>query len=132
MIVDDDLMLLTELGEGLVANGHRALLAPEPDLALLIASYEKIDIAFIDLVLPGIDGLELTRQLRQIHPDLPVVVITSGAPGWTLARAREMKVAAFLIKPFKARVIVDATAILIKRFGDVSVPNYVPVHHQKA
>ena len=74
--------------QGLLRESMRAMLEVEPEvdlvdgaakaeLALQQLSTLDVDVVLMDIQLPGMDGIEATRQLKKVQPDLPVVMLTS-------------------------------------------------------
>jgi two-component system, NarL family, response regulator len=51
--------------------------AADGETAIDLVKHQDIDVAILDLILPGLNGLETCQQLQQLHPDLPVLVLTS-------------------------------------------------------
>ena len=77
LIVDDDadIGLLIETGVREMGCVARALTTPEAALALL--AVERFDLVVTDLQMPGMSGLELCERILELHPDVPVVVVTA-------------------------------------------------------
>ena len=88
-------------GERLPAHPRRTgslTEATNADEALKAISAEAVDIALIDFNMPGTDGLELVANIRQVHPRMPVAVVSANVQDEIIARARELN-AAFVAKP---------------------------------
>ena len=102
LLVDDEELLLDVAKEMLVRVGFRVLTAQNGEEALEIFEQHlaEIDGVVLDVVMPGIDGIETFRQLRRIRPDLPIVLSSgysrSRVPGELLSSGR----ATFLGKPY--------------------------------
>lgn len=78
------------------------------DLVLAAALAAEPDVAVIDLVMPGIDGLEAARELHDALPDCGVLILTAvGTPG-SLRRALEVQVRGFLAKDAPPAQLADA------------------------
>ena len=60
----------------LLRVGHQVATAPDGAEALLLIASERIDLVLCDIQMPGINGLELVRQIREVAPDLPCIVMT--------------------------------------------------------
>jgi DNA-binding NtrC family response regulator len=75
LIVEDDAALCEGLAEALVDMGHRAIEAPDGNVALAIAARERVDAVLLDLRLPRMNGLEILRQLRSRPDGGPAVAI---------------------------------------------------------
>jgi len=105
LVVDDsiDNLLLTQIL--LEGEGHQIRTALEAEQALQILQYWRPHLILMDLQLPGMDGLELTRKLRQ-DPDLgsiPIVAITAYAMGGDEEKARAAGCAGYITKPIDTR-----------------------------
>lgn len=72
--------------------------AANADDALAALSAGTVTMALVDFNMPGTDGLELVGRIRQIHPAMPVAVVSANVQDEIIARARELK-AAFVAKP---------------------------------
>jgi DNA-binding NtrC family response regulator len=68
--------------------------------ALKLISAGKFDLVFLDYNMPGLNGIEMVSQLKEQHPRMEVVMMTSAQDGALAARAREAGAAGFLKKPF--------------------------------
>ncbi len=85
--------------------GHRALLAEDGESALRLVNGRSMRLAFLDLGLPDIDGIELLRELRRRRPDVSVVVVSAYHDRRTEALAAGAE--AFLGKPFDPEEIAQ-------------------------
>jgi len=123
LVVDDDPMVRDLETQVLRVQGYKVLAAEGAAEALRMAGETAtIHLLITDLVMPEVDGLELTRRFRAVHPKTPVLMVSSSLP---LLRARsemDMDRFAFLAKPFqfselihKVRVLLDAAAPLPRR-----------------
>ena len=76
LLVDDEATIRAVVGEFLEANGYRAVHAGGPAEALARLADGRISAAVLDLGLPGMDGIELSRRIHRADPDLPIVILT--------------------------------------------------------
>lgn len=108
LIVDDEPQILSLLAESLARHGYHALTAGDAEAALDCLRHNP-QVVFLDLKLPGTDGVQIFESMRQLQPSIPVVIIT-GFPRDSLVEAA-MNLGAFacLVKPFS---IGDVLAIL--------------------
>jgi len=117
MIVDDE-PALVELAEELLAQlGYEPVgfATGEAALDAFRRTPGRFDAVLSDEMLPGLQGSELARQLRQLQPDLPVVLM-SGKVGAALeARARDAGVAALLHKPLALQQLAENLARVLRR-----------------
>ena len=120
LVVDDDPMVRDLETQVLRVQGYKVLAAEGAAEALRLAGETAmIHLLITDLVMPEIDGLELTRRFRQMHPKTPVLMVSGS---WPRLRARsepDLERFDFLPKPFhfdellhKVRTLVNATAPL--------------------
>lgn len=78
LVAEDEILVLMLLADALEEEGFRVVSASNGDEALqAMESVERegghVDVLFTDVNMPGIDGLELARRARALHPDLPVI-----------------------------------------------------------
>src|SRR5215468_163869 len=105
LVVDDERNIRNNLGMVLEAEGYKVDKCANGDDAILRVKQGRYDIAFVDIQMPKMDGLELLRYLRGLRPKMPVVILTAYG---TVSRAVEaMKLGAvdFLEKPFDPKSI---------------------------
>jgi CheY-like chemotaxis protein len=100
LIVDD-----SKLARMVMASAFRRLRADwslteatNADEALSAISAGAVEIALVDFNMPGTDGLELVARIRQIHPSMPVALVSANVQDEIIAGARELNVA-FIAKP---------------------------------
>jgi CheY-like chemotaxis protein len=91
--------------------------AANADDALEAISEGSVDIALIDLNMPGTDGLALVARIRETHPSMPVAVVSANIQEEVIARARELD-AAFVPKPLTDEALgafLSGAALRLKR-----------------
>ena len=101
-------------------QGYTVLEAESAAEALRVAaSAVTIHLLITDLMMPEVDGLELTRQFRAVHPKTPVLMVSGSLPVLRARSVPDMERFAFLAKPFqfnellhKVRTLLDDTAPL--------------------
>lgn len=79
LVVDDERFFLTILGDFVQQVGMRPLLAQDGTTAMALLEKEPVDLVLLDIVMPGMDGLELLRRIKERRPSLPVVMLTASA-----------------------------------------------------
>lgn len=77
LVVDDDRFFLAILGD-FVTNrlGMRPLLVQDGASALSLLEKESVDLVLLDILMPGMDGLQVLRRIKDRHPSLPVIMVT--------------------------------------------------------
>src|SRR5262245_19508710 len=115
LVVDDERNIRNNLAMVLEAEGYKVDKASNGDDAILQVKAGLYDIAFVDIQMPKMDGLELLRYLRGLRPKLPVVMLTAYG---TVSRAVEaMKLGAvdFLEKPFDPKTVLLLCKEILER-----------------
>ncbi len=100
LVVDDEALTLRTIGRALQSEGYEVTVASSGEEAIKAFSQEPTDLALVDVVLPGIDGIEVLRQIRKINPG--AVVLMMSAYHMVDRAVESMKLGAYdyLIKPF--------------------------------
>jgi len=116
LMVEDDPMVRLSARGILERGGYRVADAESGEAALALAAGQQFDLLVTDLVMPGIDGTELARRLRQRQPELPVLFV-SGYPGDSPPEPVDFARARYLQKPFHTRTLLEAVRRVLD--GDV-------------
>ncbi len=78
LVVDDERFFLTILGDFVAQHlGMRPVLVEDAATALGLVDAEQIDLVLLDILMPGMDGLEALRRIKDRHPSLPVIMVTA-------------------------------------------------------
>jgi DNA-binding NarL/FixJ family response regulator len=110
LLVDDHIV---------VRNGVRLMLSAEPDIvvvaeagnaqdALALVRSEEVDVALVDIAMPGKNGLELLKQLRAEKPRLAVLILSTYSESVYAVRALKAGAAGYLTKDSPTAVLVEA------------------------
>ncbi len=102
LVVEDDEDLRENLQRILVGAGHEVHLPRNGAEAITVLETHPCHLVLTDLVMPGMGGLELVRQIRQHDQIVPVVFLSAFGARATMAKATQMGVVDFLTKPFRA------------------------------
>jgi len=100
LVVDDDEALLRLLSMRLSASGFAVTTCATGEEALTLAKREMFDLALTDLRLPDRDGLSVLEELKLIHPDLPVLLLTAHGTIPNAVEAMQKGAFGYLTKPF--------------------------------
>jgi len=111
LIVDDDRNILSVLGLIIEQEEHTAFEAAGGVKALKVLEAHHVDLAFIDLGMPEMDGIELMKRVRELYPNVKLAPMSAfadlqGVPS-------EYAAVAFLVKPF---AVEDVQAVLAQAF----------------
>ncbi len=110
LVVDDDPDMLRLLTMRLDAAGYRVSTATSAEAALTQMHIERPQLLLSDVQLPGRDGLALFDEVRQLHPSLPVILLTAHGTIPDAVQATERGVFTYLTKPFDGKALLDKIA----------------------
>jgi DNA-binding NtrC family response regulator len=107
LLIEDDSGITDTLQRVLAAEGHEVAIEKRGDGGLARAIKDSFNLVITDLKLPGLNGLELVRQLHTAKPRLPIILVT--AFGTTETAIEAMKVGAYdyLLKPFNIPQLIE-------------------------
>ena len=114
LVVDDDPTVSEVVAGYLVRSGFSAELAPDGPSALRAAERRRPDLVVLDLMLPGIDGLEVCRELRARGP-VPVVMLTARSDEEERILGLEVGADDYVTKPFSPRELVLRVRAVLRR-----------------
>jgi DNA-binding response OmpR family regulator len=100
LVIEDEPRILSFLVRGLEAEGYAVESAMHGGAALERARQRHPDLVVLDLLLPGIDGLTVLRELKQERPELPVVILSARSDLPTKLRGFELGASDYVAKPF--------------------------------
>src|SRR5580698_5433731 len=107
VIVDDEALTLRTIGRALETEGYEVLLATSGEDALKTIAEDKPDLALLDVVLPGINGIEVLRQAKKISPTMIVVMMSAYHLVDRAVEAMKLGAYDYLIKPFHIADMVN-------------------------
>ncbi|WP_373320253.1 response regulator transcription factor [Virgisporangium aurantiacum] len=119
LVVDDDPIVADVVCRYLEQDGCQVRLAGTGEQALAAAAAEPPDLVVLDLMLPGIDGLEVLRRLRGRDPALPVVLLTALGDEPDRVLGLERGADDYVAKPFSPRELVLRIRSVLRRSGAV-------------
>ena len=106
LIVDDDESICALLSMLVKKEGFEALKALSGEAGLKIIRSETVDVLLVDIKMPGMDGMEVLRQVKDLSPDLPVVLITAHADVRGAVKAIQAGAHDYLAKPFDNQEVI--------------------------
>lgn len=77
LVVEDDIKLNRIYCSALQSNSYNAIQALDGEEALDIVAEKNVDLVISDIMMPGVDGYELTKELREMYPELPILMISA-------------------------------------------------------
>ncbi len=125
LVVDDELKITRLLRDYLQQAGFSVLTAADGTSALAVARREHPDMIVLDLGLPGLDGLDVTRALRT-SSDVPIIMLTARADESDRIVGLELGADDYLVKPFSPKELVARVRAVLRRVdASVETPDIV-------
>ena len=118
MVVDDDVTVREVVVTYLRAAGHDVGEAADGETALTQLRDERSDLLVLDLMLPGIDGLEVCTRLRARGDDVPVIMLTALGSETDRVVGLERGADDYVTKPFSPRELVLRVDSVLRRAGE--------------
>ena len=116
LVVDDESMMISLCKNILTMGGYRVLGASGGDAALRLLNDDdsKIQLALLDIVMPGLNGVELARRIRDQSPGTKVVLMSGYAPTDVARIAGEESALPIIWKPFRAESLLRMIENVLK------------------
>jgi len=115
LIVDDEPDVREVLEEYFAARGYAAIGAESAAAAREVAARESVDLALVDIHMPGEDGLTLARHLRERHAGIAILMLTSAAAVVDRVVGLEMGADDYVTKPFDPRELLARVKSVLRR-----------------
>jgi DNA-binding response OmpR family regulator len=114
LIIDDDPELGAMLAQLLTAEGFSAEQAASGAAALEHLAARPVDLLILDIMMPGMDGLEVLKEVRATNP-IPVLMLTARGDDHDRVHGLELGADDYLAKPFNARELVARVRAILRR-----------------
>ncbi|MBK7133966.1 MAG: response regulator transcription factor [Bacteroidales bacterium] len=117
LIVEDEPKVASFIKKGLEENQYEAEIAYDGISADKLSHLYNYDLFILDIIIPGISGLDLCRKLKKLKPDVPVLMLS--ALGTTDDKLIGFDAGAddYLVKPFEFRELLARVKVLLKKAG---------------
>ncbi|MBU1169219.1 MAG: response regulator transcription factor [Proteobacteria bacterium] len=120
MVVDDEEDILELVSYNLIREGYRVSCFETGEKAMKAALFENPDLIVLDLMLPGLSGLEVTRQLRRDKKSahIPIIMLTAKGEEADVVAGLDMGADDYVTKPFSPKILNARIKALIRRKAD--------------
>ncbi len=117
LVIEDDADIQELLRYNLTKEGYRVILAASGEEGLRLARTENPDLILLDLMLPGMDGLEVCRRLQSeaVSRQIPIIMLTAKGEEADIVTGLELGAADYITKPFSPKVLVARLRAVLRR-----------------
>ncbi|MBI4422804.1 MAG: response regulator [Elusimicrobia bacterium] len=130
LVVDDEADMRLALSNVLTRTGHQVAEAPEGESALAVVEQGLLDLVLLDMRLPGMDGIQILKRIRQARPELPVIMVTGYGSVDSAIEVMRLGASHYLAKPFSNKELVetvervlDASRVPVAAGGPAAAPS---------
>jgi len=118
-IADDDPLLLDGLSRALTGRGYTVRTAPDGPRLLSLMERERPDLVVLDIMMPGMSGLDVLRRVRDDGrwPGVPVMMVTALTDAEVTESARDHGASDVMHKPFRLRDLVSRIELWLRAAG---------------
>lgn len=124
LIVDDEASVLAMLKETLSSTGYKVLTAKNAEEALKILKTETVMVMFLDLMLPGMNGIDLCWKIREKDKISIVYAFTGYSTFYGLLECRAAGFDDFFVKPLASKLILKAAEDAFEKLGRWKARDY--------
>ena len=118
LFVDDDVEVTEYVRRGLEEEGHVVSVCHDGAAGLRAAELRAFDVIILDVMMPLVDGFEVTRRLRRQHIQTPIVLLTARDAPEDVVRGLEFGADDYLTKPFSFDVLLARIRVRTRTRGD--------------
>lgn len=117
LVVDDDPTMVRLINVNLKLNDYEVLEATSGERALEIIAREPLDLVVLDIMMPGVDGWQVLKNIRSREEtkELPVILVTAKTQDSDVIRGWELGADEYIIKPFNPLLLVEVIKIVLDR-----------------
>jgi len=108
LVIDDERLVGDVIAEALRLEDHDVVVASSGEEGLRVIAQSPPDAVFLDVVMPGMDGIEVLRAIRERHGDLPVIILSGWVSPSQLEEARRLGVIDVIPKPVPLKNLARA------------------------
>lgn len=117
LIVEDEPSVISVISRGLTEEGFTVSVAPDGLIGKQMALENQFDLIILDIMLPGINGLELCKIIKEQKPTTPIIMLTALGTTENVVNGLDNGADDYLIKPFKFAELFARIRTLLRRYG---------------
>lgn len=125
LVIEDEEDILALLQFNMIKAGYNVICASHGEDALQAVTLKKPDLILLDLMLPGIDGLEICRRLRadETTREIPIIMLTARGEEADVVTGLELGADDYVTKPFSIKVLLARVQTVLRRRSDLQQPD---------
>lgn len=117
LLVEDEPNVVSVVSRGLADEGFAVSVAPDGQIGLDMAVNHHFDLVILDIMLPGINGLELCKLIKKAKPNVPIIMLTALGSTENVVKGLDNGADDYLVKPFKFAELFARIRTLLRRYG---------------
>ena len=108
LVIDDEPLVADVIAQALRLEDNEVVVASDGEEGLRIIAQNPPDAVFLDIIMPGMDGIQVLRAIRERHPRLPVILLSGWASQSQIEEARRLGVTDVISKPVPLKNLTRA------------------------
>jgi len=116
LLVEDEPNVVSVISRGLTEEGFTVSVAPDGLIGKQLALENEFDLVILDIMLPGINGLELCKIIKAEKPNVPIIMLTALGTTENVVNGLDNGADDYLIKPFKFAELFARIRMLLRRY----------------
>lgn len=122
LLVEDEPSVASFIQRSLIEEGCEISIAPDGMLGLAMAKEHFFDVIILDVMLPGMNGLQVCKQLRSAGIDTPVLILTALTSTENVVTGLDSGADDYMVKPFKLAELTARLRSLVRRKQNIETP----------
>ena len=118
LIVDDEIEIIRALQRSLTAHGYKVFTARNGEDAVRLTLQQRPDVLLLDLVLPGMSGLEVCRKIRE-ESNVPIIVLSVKDTEGDKVQALDLGADDYIAKPFGMKEVLARIQVALRHVAQV-------------
>lgn len=125
LLVEDEPNVVSVVSRGLIDEGFNVSIAPDGVIGEMMAMKNHFDLIILDIMLPGINGLELCKIIKKSKPTVPIIMLTALGTTENVVNGLDNGADDYLIKPFQFAELFARIRMLLRRYSGVEVNDQI-------
>src|SRR5438132_1166640 len=118
LVVDDDDSVISVMQQYFATAGYRVEFAQHGGDALTLVQHDPPDLVLLDLMMPGMNGVEVLQRILALRATLPVIIVTARADATLAEQTRALGAFAYVTKPFEFAYLARIVHLALTRSGE--------------